>query len=330
MKRRHTTLVAGALAGAATAAWVAKRAHTAEKRHPPIGTFVEVGGVRLHYLERGVGPPVVLLHGNLVLLQDFLATGILDALAVRHRVIAFDRPGFGFSERPRNRIWTPEAEAALLHQAFARLQLDRPVVLGHSWATLVAVALGLQDPNAVRRLVLVSGYYFPSLRADVAFAAPAALPVLGDVMRYTTSPLLARLLLKRTVAKMFAPQPVPPGYLHALPRELLVRPSQIRAMAEEAAFMIPAAARLQERYASLDVPAVILAGARDGVVDPRGQSVRLHQVLARSELVVLPGAGHMLHHAASEQVAAAVEGGAATKLPAGGRGVDFKRWAGVT
>ena len=98
----------------ATAAWVARKAQHAEEDDPPIGDFVTVDGVRLHYVERGSGTPLVLLHGNVVRLQDFLVSGLIDRLAERHRVIAFDRPGFGHSERPRNRLWTAAAQAELL------------------------------------------------------------------------------------------------------------------------------------------------------------------------------------------------------------------------
>ena len=76
------------------------RARKAEREHPPAGQFVTVDGVRLHYIERGEGPPVVLLHGNVVTAEDFDTSGVLDLIAKRHRVIAFDRPGFGYSDRP--------------------------------------------------------------------------------------------------------------------------------------------------------------------------------------------------------------------------------------
>jgi pimeloyl-ACP methyl ester carboxylesterase len=178
--------------------------------------------------------------------------------------------------------------------------------MGHSWATLVALELALLDSSAVRKLVLVSGYYFPTARLDIAMAAPPAIPVIGDVMRYTVSPLFARLLLKRTIRKMFAPESVPAGYLHAVPRELLVRPSQIRASTEDAVFMIPAAMRLRKRIASIDTPVTLIAGEDDKVIDPAKQTLHLHHAMPASQLLLLPGAGHMLHHAHHQRVAEAI------------------------
>jgi alpha-beta hydrolase superfamily lysophospholipase len=78
----------------------------AERKNPPIGNFIECEGVRLHYLERGdpVAPSVVLFHGNGSLIQDLIISGLVDRLARRNRVLCFDRPGFGYSQRPRARI----------------------------------------------------------------------------------------------------------------------------------------------------------------------------------------------------------------------------------
>jgi pimeloyl-ACP methyl ester carboxylesterase len=185
--RATTALAVTAAALGATALLNHASARRAERRHPPSGRLVEAGGIALHYLEAGPvdGPPVVLLHGNAVRAEDWLACGVFGLLARTHRVIAFDRPGYGYTERPRDRLWTAEAQAAVFAEAFQRLGLVRPVVVGHSWGALVAVALGLDHAEAVSGLVLASGYHFPTARADVALFSPPAIPVLGDVVRYT-------------------------------------------------------------------------------------------------------------------------------------------------
>ena len=110
-------------------------ARFAEHRHPPEGVFLNVDGVRLHYSDRGAGRPVVLVHGNVVTGGDYNTSGVAEQLlGAHHRVIIFDRPGFGYSERSRERVWTAAAQADLLHAALLQLGVSRAVVVGHSWA----------------------------------------------------------------------------------------------------------------------------------------------------------------------------------------------------
>jgi pimeloyl-ACP methyl ester carboxylesterase len=239
-----------ALAGTAAALGAAavynvQRARAAERKHPPIGRFLTVDGVRLHYIERGQGEPVVLIHGNGTMIQDFTSSGLVDSLSKRYRVIVFDRPGYGYSSRPRG-TWTPRAHARLFEKALRRLGVERATVLGHSWGTMVAVALALGSPDLVRSLVLVSGYYFPTLRADVLLLSPPAIPVVGDVMRYTVSPLAAGLARPALIRRVFEPDPVPERFNREFPKDLILRPSHIRAAAEDAALMTPSAAELRQ------------------------------------------------------------------------------------
>lgn len=285
-------------------------AQHAEREYPPLGRFLTAGGVRLHFIEAGGGdgPPVVLLHGNAVMAEDFVASGVLGRTAERRRVVAFDRPGYGYSERPRDRLWTADAQAAVFAEAFARLGIKRPVVVGHSWGTLVAMALALNHPETVGGLVLVSGYYFPTGRADVALFSPPAIPVIGDVIRYSVGPLVGRLIAPTMIKKMFEPAPVPPSFAEAVPVPMMLRPWQIKASAEDAAAMIPAAAAFKERYDELrHLPISLIVGAEDQIVDVGRQSVRLHRDLPGSDLHVVPGFGHMVHYGAPVLVADAIE-----------------------
>lgn len=304
------TLVASAvgLVAGALAVWVANKARQAERDHPPAGQFIELEGVRLHYTAHGEGPPVVLIHGNTVTSADFEASGLVQALAATHRVIAFDRPGFGHSTRPRDRLWTPAAQAYLLYRALQQLGIDKPVVVGHSMGTLVALALALDHPGAVQRLVLLSGYHYPVLRADALLTAPVALPLIGDVLRYTVSAAGSRVLMNPALKAMFKPQPVPADFLPTLHKEMLVRPLQLRANAEDAAFMMPAARSLSDRYHELEMPVALVAGVDDAIVDAAAHSERLHQALPGSRYTAVRGVGHMVHHGALAEVVAAITG----------------------
>jgi pimeloyl-ACP methyl ester carboxylesterase len=308
-KWRNGALLAG-LGLAASFLYVRHKTKQAEQEHPPQGKFVEVDGVRLHYLERGRGPVLVLLHGNAVFASDFDKNGLLDMAAERYRVIAFDRPGYGYSERPRTTVWTPQAQARLLHHALQELGVDSALVAGHSWGAMVATAMALDVPDFVRGLVLLSGYYYPSVRLDVPMMSPPAVPLVGDVLRYTLSPIMMRLSFPLMAKRMFAPLAVSERFKE-LPVWMMLRPKQLRASAAEAALMVPGAMSLSRRYGELKVPATIITGTQDHMVNFVHNSERLHERVAHSELELEPGVGHMTPYAHPEKIMQAIDAMAA-------------------
>jgi pimeloyl-ACP methyl ester carboxylesterase len=306
--KAHPYAVASAIAiGALAATALINRnlARQAEQKNPPAGRFLDVNGVRLHYVERGSGEPLVFLHGNGSMIQDFESSGLIDLAAKTHRVIVFDRPGFGHSDRPRNVVWTPDAQAGLIQQALKRLDVSNAIVLGHSWGASVAVALALKYPGLIKGLVLASGYYYPTARPDVVAMGAPALPLIGDLLSHTLSPLISRAIWPLMMAKIFGPRSVPKKF-EAFPKEMALRPSQIRASAAESALMIPDAFRLRNQYADLKMPVVIIAGEQDRLIDIDTQSARLHNDISQSRFNRVAGNGHMIQQTATDQVMSAI------------------------
>ncbi|HEX5509404.1 MAG TPA: alpha/beta hydrolase [Pseudolabrys sp.] len=304
----------------------AQLARRAERANPPAGRFIEIDGTRLHYVERGKGKPLLLLHGSGTMIQDFESSGLIDLAAQNYRVIAFDRPGYGHSERPRITVWTPEAQADLLRNALNQLGVPRAIVLGHSWGASVAVALALKYPALVSGLVLASGYYYPSARADVVALSAPAIPVIGDIVRYAISPIVSRLMWPLMLRKLFGPASVPRKF-GSFPKEMTFRPSQIRASAAEFALMIPDAYAGRAHYKDLKMPVVIIAGDEDRLIDVDDQSAQLHRDIPQSVFHRIPGAGHMIHQTATEDVMAAIDvaAGAQTEDNSGPRHASSPR-----
>ena len=301
-------LIAGSLvaAGLAAAALLNRRAtRLSEEASPPTGKFIQVSGVNLHYVDQGEGEPIVLLHGNGVLLQDFVASRVVAELSKKHRVIAFDRPGFGYSARPKFTVWTPGAQAKVIAEAVRELGVQRAVVLGHSWGTMAALAMALDEPELVSGLVLLSGYYYGTARPDVLPLSVPAVPVLGSLLAHTILPLTGALTGPVGVKAAFAPAAVS-DKIAQLPVALTLRPSQIQATAADTAMMVPSAISLSQRYGELSLPVIIMAGAGDLIVHVSEHAERLADELQGSELRVIPGQGHLFHYAVPERVAGAV------------------------
>jgi pimeloyl-ACP methyl ester carboxylesterase len=308
IKQNKAWLIGGAVTAALAGSALLNRANSrrAEAETPPSGKFVVIDDVSLHYSDQGDGPAVVLLHGNGMTLQDYEVSGVTGLVAQNHRVIAFDRPGFGYSDRPRTTAWTPEAQAQIIGEALNQIGVQRAVVVGHSWGTLVALAMALNHPEAVAGLVLLSGYYFATRRSDVIPLSLPALPLAGDVAANTVVPIIAAITGPAALKASFSPAPISDKFA-SFPAAMSLRPSQVRAAAADTALMIPGAAALSPRYGDLDLPVVIMAGEGDKLVYPANHAMPLAQVIPGAELRMVPDEGHFLHYGVPEQVAAAID-----------------------
>jgi pimeloyl-ACP methyl ester carboxylesterase len=107
------------------------------------------------------------------------------------------------------------------------------------------------------------------------------------------------------MAKMFGPRSVPKKF-EGFPKEMALRPSQIRASAAESALMIPDAFQFRNEYADLKMPVVIVAGDEDRLIDTDAQSERLHRELTQSRFHRVPRTGHMVHQTATAVVMSAI------------------------
>jgi pimeloyl-ACP methyl ester carboxylesterase len=200
-------------------------------------------------------------------------------------------------------------QARLIHSAMQELDVYRPIVFGHSWGTLVAISLLQQFHGAARSLVLASGLYFPSFRLDAPMMGGPAIPLLGDLMSWTLSPLAGRATWRASSKLLFSPAPVPASF-EAFPAWMALRPAQLRATAEDALSTLPWTMRAAPRYRELTLPLVLVAGGGDRFVWPRRHTLMLHQMLPASRLLISPKSGHMVHHTDLPLVLAAIDAAA--------------------
>jgi pimeloyl-ACP methyl ester carboxylesterase len=300
-------VISGLVAALLLAGFAATQMMTAsvERRFPPLGEFRTVEGVKLHLLARGQGRPVVLLHGANGAVQDWVASGLVDRLAQRYRVVAVDRPGHGYSERPAG-LATPDVQARLVRGALQQLGVEKPILVAFSWAGSLALAYALEWPDEVAGIVLLAGAAYPWATPVNAIYRWPNTPVLGPLFVHTLAMPLGSVLIDGFAAAAFAPSAVPQSYgTSALP--LALRPRSYAANAQDIDTLKPFLLQQSERYATLKPPIRILHGDADSVVGLEIHSRALAAASPQVRLEVVPAAGHLLHYVAQDQVVATID-----------------------
>lgn len=287
-------------AGLAYSAW---RTAAIEQRYPPVGEFAEIDGRRVHYVDTGRpdGRVVLLVHGASGNLNDqMVALG--TRLAADYRVVAVDRPGQGYTERRGAADSDPARQAQVVAGLMDALQLDRVLVVGHSWGGALSLALALDHPARVAGLVLVSPVSHPWPGGVGAYLDLASAPVIGPVFTNVAMMPIAEPLMGAAMEAIFSPQDPPDGYAERIAAPLALRPGAFRANANDVARLKPYLERQSTRYGEIDVPVSIVTGTEDGVLSPRIHSQALARDIDGARLTALPGVGHMPHHAAPEAI----------------------------
>ncbi|MEL6062693.1 MULTISPECIES: alpha/beta fold hydrolase [unclassified Methylobacterium] len=253
------------------------------------------------YAETGSGPDLVAIHGTLMCLED-LWLGPVPALAEHFRVVAVDRPGHGFSLRPRGRgadLWD---QAACIRAAVRQLGLRRPVILGHSFGGAVALAYGMLHPEEIAGVVAVAPICFPEARLEHVLFGPRALPFGGDQLSRILGATSDKALLPLLWNAMFFPGTMPDSFARQFPFDLAARPAQITAEGEDAGWLWPGLTRSMLSYPTLQVPVRLIAGTADLVVNTDLHARRAGRLIPGARLELLAGSGHMLHHFHAETI----------------------------
>lgn len=285
------------------------REAVAEARYPPVGRLLEVDGVGVHVHVQGAGPDLVMLHGASGNLRDY-TFALADDLAGRYRVIAFDRPGLGWSEVFDGHE-DPRAQARLLRRAAQALGVRRPVVVGHSYGGAVALAWALEAPEDTAALVILAGASHP-WEGGLGLTQTLPATALG---RWVVVPVVTAFATPRRVdnvlENVFDPQPVPEGYAEHIGAGLSLRRGQLVHNAEQVSTLKDFLQEMAPLYPGLPMPVEIVHGDADRTVGLEIHGRRLEEDVPGARLTVLEGVGHMPQHAAPQTVIDAIDRAAA-------------------
>ena len=119
---------------------------------PFTSRFAEVGGARLHYIDEGAGPPLLMLHGNPG--WAYLYRGLVERLSGEFRCIAVDLAGFGLSEHPSGFSYLPQDHARLISGLLDKLDLQGATLVAHDWGGPIGLAAARATQRRIVRFCL--------------------------------------------------------------------------------------------------------------------------------------------------------------------------------
>lgn len=305
-------LIAVALAAAAAATLLI--AGRVEARYPPAQSRVAVTGGAIAYLEdgprEGARGTVVLLHGASANAYDPMEGVGWRLAASGFRVVSFDRPGYGNSDRlAGSEAASPAFQARALGEAIDRLGLGPAILMGHSWSGALALRMALDRPEQAAGLVLLAPVAMPFPPTGLPWWARLALqPPVTWLLTRTVAVPLGLSYLPGVAKGVFRPEPPVEDYVARSRAPLILRPGPALANIQDLAGLPAALAEQAPRYPDLRVPTVIVSGEGDPVVVTGRQAEPLSRALPEARLVTLPGAGHMITYTAPEAIVRETEG----------------------
>ncbi|WP_061956008.1 alpha/beta fold hydrolase [Cupriavidus pauculus] len=260
---------------------------------PPTGRFVDVPGARLHVVERGNGPAVLLVHGLSGQLANF-DYGMIEPLSRDFRVIAVDRPGAGYSTRQPGAAADLRAQADTLAALIDQLGLHKPLVVGHSLGGAISLALATYHPDRVGGLALIAPLTHPPEAVSPVFRAMAVQSAF--VRKLIAWTLVIPMSIRRREQVMnivFGPDAVPADFPTRGGGLLALRPSHFIGASEDLLGVAHSLPPLLPRYSDLRVPVSILFGREDRILDYRMNGEAFVAKLPAARLTLVNG-GHML------------------------------------
>ena len=243
--------------------------------------YAEVNGTRVRYVDVGEGPAVVLLHGFASSLETWDL--LVPKLRGRHRVIAVDLKGFGWTDRPAG-DYSPQAQAAMVFGLLDQRGVKTAAVVGHSYGASVALTMALADPDRVTRLVLYDAWvYDEQLPTFFLWARARALGEALFALFYEERPE------EKLQLAFYDPSRIPEKLVEDVARAFTRPGTRAAALAAVRGMRY---ADLQPRYRTVAKPVLLLWG-REDTVAPVVIGERLARDLPQSRLVVYPRCGHL-------------------------------------
>jgi len=280
-----------------------------EKLADPDSRFVNIQDINVHYKIAGKGNnALICLHGFGA--SAFTWHKVMKPLSQNYTVVAYDRPGFGFTSRPVPGEWRGENPYSAKSQAkqtvalMDALGIDKAVLMGSSAGGAIATLTALEYAERVKAIVLVDAAVFGGGPPDwlISFIKIPQIKRLGPLLIREGKEYFADSLKKAHESAWHDPSKCTPETLEGYKKPFRAR-NWDRALWEfMEAYEHP---HLKERLGDIKVPVLVITGDDDRIV-PRDDSVRIADEIPHAELVIIPNCGHLPHEETPEKLLEAV------------------------
>jgi hypothetical protein len=265
----------------------------AEQLLPPAGSFAKLGSTRLHYVDQGQGPAIVMIHGIAGNLQNF-TYGLATPLAQTHRVICIDRPGYGYSKRSSNADASLEAQADTIVSLLDHLQIDSAVFVGHSLGGSISMAAAQRHPDRVKALALIAPLtHLPDAHLPAFKALDVPSPLIRYILGWTLAIPGTLYRMSLSLKFIFGPERAPRdfairggGILSLKPQTFITASSDI----QNALRSMPA---IEAAYGNMKTPIHVLFAHEDRILDCKQNGEDLPSRIPGAQITLVSG-GHML------------------------------------
>ncbi|MEO1656734.1 MAG: alpha/beta hydrolase [Pseudomonadota bacterium] len=278
------------------------------RRREPAGDLVPTDEGNIHVIRRGAPGeklPVVMAHGTFTNGLD-MDIDLARELADERLVLSVDRPGHGFSDRPRDGF-RMDVQVAAMREAVRAQGAERYVVVGQSYGAATALVWALAYPEDVAGLVLVAPVSHPWPGGLRWYAKAGNNPYYGWFFRRSFIALFCRYGLKRAVERSLAGAKAASYYFDRVQSQLAFRANEFKWNAEDLCRLYEQLVPLSKRYGEIDIPAEVVAGTHDITVLLPVHGRKLQEEIPDCGLDIIEGGGHALHHTHPERVHAAVD-----------------------